>query len=299
MRLVCPNCDAQYEVDDAAIPPAGRDVQCSSCGHAWFQRHPDVLAEEEFEEEVFLSEDEVEAAAPPPPAPPPPPPEAAAPPARPRPPVEEYEDEDEMPAPVAVPVAAEPPRKPALDDALMAVLREEAEREAAVRKQEAPKPIETQTEMGLAPPVPPSVLAARERFAELSVDRDEAGGAEDEEIVTRPASRRELLPDIEEINSTLRASSEPRGEAEEVLLPLPPEPVEGRGGFRSGFLLMLIISAGLWLAYAMAPRIVAQIPASAPAMEAYVAAVDRARVGVDAALQSASRSLRDLSGQGG
>ncbi|NCO17101.1 MAG: hypothetical protein GW902_07720, partial [Alphaproteobacteria bacterium] len=26
MRLVCPNCDAQYEVGDDAIPAGGRDV---------------------------------------------------------------------------------------------------------------------------------------------------------------------------------------------------------------------------------------------------------------------------------
>lgn len=36
MRLNCPNCPAQYEVEAAQIPPAGRDVQCSNCGHTWF-----------------------------------------------------------------------------------------------------------------------------------------------------------------------------------------------------------------------------------------------------------------------
>ncbi len=41
MRLTCPNCDAQYEVDDRAIPENGRDVQCSNCGHTWYQLHPD------------------------------------------------------------------------------------------------------------------------------------------------------------------------------------------------------------------------------------------------------------------
>ncbi len=38
MRLICPNCGAQYEVDDSLVPEAGRDVQCSNCGHGWFQR---------------------------------------------------------------------------------------------------------------------------------------------------------------------------------------------------------------------------------------------------------------------
>ncbi len=38
MRLTCPNCGAQYEVDDDAIPESGRDVQCSNCGHVWYER---------------------------------------------------------------------------------------------------------------------------------------------------------------------------------------------------------------------------------------------------------------------
>lgn len=37
MRLICPNCDAQYEVPDNVIPSEGRDVQCSDCGNTWFQ----------------------------------------------------------------------------------------------------------------------------------------------------------------------------------------------------------------------------------------------------------------------
>ena len=40
MRLICPNCGAQYEVPQSVIPETGRDVQCSSCGHTWFQKHP-------------------------------------------------------------------------------------------------------------------------------------------------------------------------------------------------------------------------------------------------------------------
>jgi predicted Zn finger-like uncharacterized protein len=40
MRLICPNCGAQYEVPQSVIPDTGRDVQCSSCGHTWFQKHP-------------------------------------------------------------------------------------------------------------------------------------------------------------------------------------------------------------------------------------------------------------------
>lgn len=35
MRLTCPRCGAQYEIDAAAIPTAGREVGCSACGHMW------------------------------------------------------------------------------------------------------------------------------------------------------------------------------------------------------------------------------------------------------------------------
>ncbi len=37
MRLTCPDCGAQYDVSDDAIPAEGRDVECSNCGHSWFQ----------------------------------------------------------------------------------------------------------------------------------------------------------------------------------------------------------------------------------------------------------------------
>mgnify|MGYP001236180449 CR=1 FL=1 len=38
MRLGCPKCGALYEVDAAAIPETGREVQCSACDHRWFFR---------------------------------------------------------------------------------------------------------------------------------------------------------------------------------------------------------------------------------------------------------------------
>ena len=58
MRLVCPNCDAEYEVDAAEIPDGGRDVQCSNCGHAWFQLSPEVEAELAAEEALFIDDRE-------------------------------------------------------------------------------------------------------------------------------------------------------------------------------------------------------------------------------------------------
>lgn len=35
--MICPRCGAQYEIDRAAIPASGREVECSACGHMWRQ----------------------------------------------------------------------------------------------------------------------------------------------------------------------------------------------------------------------------------------------------------------------
>lgn len=37
MRLICPRCQAHYEIADSVIPATGRDVECSACSHVWFQ----------------------------------------------------------------------------------------------------------------------------------------------------------------------------------------------------------------------------------------------------------------------
>lgn len=37
MRLVCPSCASEYEVDGSLFPEEGREVQCSSCEEVWVQ----------------------------------------------------------------------------------------------------------------------------------------------------------------------------------------------------------------------------------------------------------------------
>ncbi|MDO5605253.1 MAG: zinc-ribbon domain-containing protein [Paracoccus sp. (in: a-proteobacteria)] len=41
MRLICPECNALYDIPAQMIPAEGREVECSACGHIWTQR-PDT-----------------------------------------------------------------------------------------------------------------------------------------------------------------------------------------------------------------------------------------------------------------
>lgn len=38
IKLTCETCGAQYKLATSALPPAGREVQCTACGHTWLAR---------------------------------------------------------------------------------------------------------------------------------------------------------------------------------------------------------------------------------------------------------------------
>lgn len=316
MRLICPNCDAQYEVNAEAIPEEGRDVQCSNCGHTWFQNPPDLEAELEAEEALFGAVTNAQVAQP----------------VSPQPvsamrgptqatgqvweddvahPVEEATDDpiedQETTAPPAARQAdlaatgaastapAQPPVAPrrGIDESLLAVLREEAEREAAVRRSETPRPLESQTDLGLEDTsgAASAAKAVRDRLARLR------GPEPEREVTEQPTARRDLLPDIEEINSTLRASSENRaGESGNLPPPQPHAKQHSKTGFRSGFSLMMLIAVLLVVVYVAAPKIADQFPAAKGALESYVGAVNSGRVGLDQAMKSAISGLQNLTG---
>lgn len=288
MRLICPNCGAQYEVPDEVIPAAGRDVQCSSCGHTWFQAHADQdvdaasdmgrpVPDEDWLPEAMSEEDEL-------PDPAPVEDDADAPEAEPR------------PAPSRVAMSASPPETAAapsaqrrkLDPAVADILRDEAQREVAARKTST---LETQPELGLNEPMDEEARRAEQARIRMARMR----GLPDEEPATpRPeggtgsvalisASRRDLLPDIDEINSTLRSTSERRareagdGDAE-ADMPTVQEEAAARSGFRRGFFLSILVFLLLTALYVFAPQIVARVPALEPALVSYVEMVNDLRV---------------------
>ncbi|WP_299689016.1 zinc-ribbon domain-containing protein [uncultured Tateyamaria sp.] len=278
MRLICPNCDAQYEVVDDVIPAEGRDVQCSNCGQTWFQHHPDHAPAEEApadlppdladpEDDPVEDEERTDAVPPPPPAPAP--------------------DLDPEPEPAPPPPPAPEPQQRIIDPDVAGILREEAEREAQAR---AGAGIETQPDLGLDSAESEGdrrARQARERMARLRGETPPVDPVEATEAVATAAavgSRRELLPDIEEINSTLRSS----GEREQRMAEPSPDTAEQtpkRGGFRRGFLLMVFVAAFLAALYIFAPQIAQAVPQADPYLSAYVAQVDVARSWLDGQVQ--------------
>jgi predicted Zn finger-like uncharacterized protein len=266
MRLICPNCDAEYEVDDAAIPDAGRDVQCSNCGHAWFQAGPGSDVAQDTAP-AFPDDTRADAA----------------------PEVEPAEDQISMAdaATPDLPMADLPMRARTVDESVMAVLQEEAAHEMAARRAEMAVPVETQPDLGLD--------AGGPAMQAQQTGNDVAGMAP---VQTPPpprqTTRREMLPDIEEINSTLRPSEAARDDNDDGPMVMPM--AQARSGFRSGFVLMLLLAAVLVALYLMAPRLAQQIPGAKGALDAYVAAVDAGRVWLDGATKSVIGALQRLAG---
>jgi predicted Zn finger-like uncharacterized protein len=272
MRLTCPNCAAHYEVDAALIPDEGRDVQCSNCGKTWFELpasstpvedepSPVVTAPvadsikdtpvdegdasdweepaEDTQEEATTSDDDPE-------------------------------EEEARPAPIAPAL-----KKRDVDPRALDILKEEADRELETRKKERAS-VEVQSEFDLTAQddgEEPS-RALRARMARLrgeSDPRPQRARSRQSEGGGYAPPERELLPDIDEINSSLRP---PDTDADAL-------EAEQKAGFRRGFGMMIGLAATLIILYIAAPAISQALPGLTPTMVAYLDAANGFRDFVD------------------
>lgn len=371
MRLICPNCGAQYEVPDSVIPETGRDVQCSSCWTTWFQPHAVAAIPEDETQDLDLPDPDWEDT-PAQNAPPAPVADEAPAPAV----VEEEwqgfpsdpglqstpaEGTDLIPDPedplTRLPDIADddyeedpakdlPSPRRRLDSSVADMLREEAAREARARAAERRGTLESQPDLGLdaaatpppaplPPPPAPETSApdktadkqrAREAFAEAMSQPSQtvppraaapraapshpapprpAEAQQDEQIASAVAdSRRALLPDIEEINSTLRAASD-RRPARAADHDTPAQ--DGQTGsdpaparmFNRGFSLTILFAILLLALYVFAPTLQDAVPALAPALQSYIVIVNDLRLAVDGQMQNLSRWLSEVAGTTG
>lgn len=200
--------------------------------------------------------------------------------------------------PETAPAAAAAAPRRDLDPALRDILREEREREEQLRR--AAAPVEEQEEMALDDPAPaPRATQTGAPEPDEEDDEDTAIREMVAESVT-PADRRgarDLFPDIEEINSTLRAttdrSSSDRATSDVDSMDVRPR---RRRGFRTGLMLMLILAAAAIGAYVFQPDIVAALPQAEPYLTPYVEQVDQLRFQLDDLVQSLASQLADSAG---
>jgi predicted Zn finger-like uncharacterized protein len=268
MRLICPKCNAQYNVADNAIPQGGRDVQCSSCGNTWFQTEkPKVLSREVSR---ILS--------------------------TPIPAVVKTQSRDvsgyDMPqsgrgqaeGPMHEPVG-DGPRHRQVDPKVANILREEAARTHGVSDYSA----------GAAAPKRESssevVAETRKRIAQLTADTDDVIPGNSSTVAT-PDPR--AVPDINEINAALRArydDSEQGG-----LTELEKHEAIRRRGFRRGFFVVLILIGLILLPYVYADEVTQNMPQLQGYMATYVAVIDQLRLTLNAIVEAVTAGIADLTG---
>ena len=243
MRLICPNCDAQYEVPTEVVPTEGRDVQCSNCGQTWFQHHPDHMPP--TEEEAALA-------------------------------IPQNEERVEIPT---------QPQRKEIDPAVADILRQEAKHEAKIRKQENTG-LESQPDLGRDNDVEDEAARrareARERIARMRGEEIKATAS-----AAALGSRRDLLPDIEKINSSLRSANDRQFETDETRA----APSRKKRGFKRGFLAVVIIAIISAVVYIFASDIAKAVPQVDPYLSNFVALVDQARAWLDGQLQGLAKWL--------
>ena len=334
MRLICPNCGAQYEVPDEVIPASGRDVQCSDCSDTWFQPHPDFPTEPEtVPDPTFEDWPAPETTAPDPD-------ETSAPhdeapdPGEVDDRLDDYadtygaEEEDDLrdsalrdsdpgdgdprddglqdsdrrdDAPDDTPptggeAQADPaaPARRELDPSIRDVLREEAEREERARRSEMGAAIETQQDLGLD-------------------DHDTGSERRSQEARARMARLRGLPEtDPEEARDDIDPGSRRNllPDIEDINASLGPdraredqkraekeaarEEPRKKSAFRSGFRLSIVLAVIALLIYVFAPRLAGMVPALSEPLSAYVEVVNSARVALAQTMEKIAGSLGEV-----
>lgn len=303
MRLICPNCGAQYEVPDEVIPTSGRDVQCSDCGDTWFQHHPDFPAQPEIpptqdEPDWPVPEDSPTTE-----------PDTAlddAPEVRPEPGPVPTDHGTVRPDPMQhgpdhaapekdgfadeEPETHEPARR-GLDPSIRELLREEAEREERARQSEMGAALETQQDLGLDEQDSGTLRRSQEARARMARLRG-VPDTEPEEAHDHidPGSRRNLLPDIDDINASLGPDRVRPQQRRSDEASAPKEPAEKRG-FRSGFRLSLVLAVVALVIYVFAPSLVSTVPALNEPLAGYVDLVNSGRIALAEMVENLASSL--------
>jgi len=308
MRLQCPNCDAEYEVDASAIPYDGRDVQCSNCGHGWYQTHPD-----------FETDDAIEAALYDPPPP--------------------FDRPEASPAPSkaaasvaakAAPVTSDVPKRE-IDPEALRILREEVAYEKAKRAAEkaaassAPQQVQDLSleaeldKMAMVDLPPPSAALTQNdlRVPIAPLETDFSGAPYSEQpnrsVVARRVAR--LKGTLDDSAAAISSGDGPAAAQPAMLAGLSQSGAQdlrqtktnlSKRGQRAGFYTALLASLAATGAYIYSPQLATSLPQLEPSLVQYVSLINDLRVyaeiaadkGASIATQLVQRVLDFIAAQG-
>lgn len=281
MELICPSCEARYQVPDGSIGEKGRQVSCMNCGHGWHAFPPLMLS-------------------------------AATQPHR---TTERWQDAggDTRAEPGAPRIHGTIVEKPPVRGAVEATgeqtqPRSESSRSeqlAEIREMLAEVQTEAQVSNTKAPAAPEAPEAPRERTnAPDTGPRDEARALFDEPADRRPSLNEEIHhdptpdsdPDTQAIDPLRRRmemqQKDARKDAKQTDMRRLRRRHErrerqrtranaaGSGAFLTGFLLIVMVAAVMVALYMLKPQIVERLPGMEPAMAEYVETIDGVRVSV-------------------
>lgn len=267
MRVTCPNCLAQYEIDESLLPPEGREVQCSACDHVWFQNPPARKAPsskpQRSAEDIGLRDSFVV------------PDDTTGNDDDPLPDMPDPDDDDDAPTTKAgarifgegVP---QRPKPRALDPAVTDVLREEARFEAEARARDAQPTVETQPDLGLLGGGPWPAFGDPEAQDLNEMPREATGD---------PTTS--ALPDIDDVSASLEPLDE-RRQMNDGDFDLPMTSQDRQRSFLKGFVTPVALGGLVLGLYLAAPLIGAVVPPLAPILQSYIDTVDAGRAAVAA-----------------
>lgn len=273
MRLICPNCDAEYNVADDAIPQGGRDVQCSNCNNTWFQTRKSRILSREVSR--ILS--------------------------TPIPSVVKSQSRDasgyDTPqskngtteGPQHEPVT-DKPRHRQIDPSVANILRKEASRNQSVADYSASKPAARRESN------PEVVAETRKRIAQMTEGKDatSAGTSQASGQVAAPTTNPRSVPDINEINAALRGRATANDEG--GLTELERYEAVRRKGFRRGFFIVLILIAVTIAPYIFSDEITQRMPELSGYMATYIAVIDQLRISLNAFIGGISETISNMIG---
>jgi predicted Zn finger-like uncharacterized protein len=273
MRLICPNCSAEYEIPDDAIPEGGRDLQCSSCGIAWFSKLDETDSLPQATSQAEPTQVEPKA-------------------------VSDQKQPISNPRPLGPsPALNTSANLPPLDTAVAEVLRQEAAVEVRRRSNDGAGGVESQPDLGLdalggTATAQRHARETRERLARIRGVPEQASAAGSGLTTPLPETDKTAdLPDLEALNSSLRQAE---GDVSMASLSNSAPAFYQQAGFFAGFLFIVSIAAVLALTYSQTGLISQIVPDLSEPLEYYQMAVDQARGWLDQQADEAKHLLNDL-----